>query len=104
MNSQQRRRAVKAGISLCARQIQKTAEKTLVVRAFRTRDGHLLGLNEHGVIHDRRIAETLGALAAGAELGTDARQALEAAALKPRTFVQWVRRNQPLVKKIIAEI
>jgi hypothetical protein len=104
MNSAQRRRAVKAGIAICDRQIKKTAEKTLVVLEFGTLDGHLLGLNEHGVIHDRRIAELLPALAKGAPLNTDVRAALERAALKPKTFVQWVRRQQPLVKKIIAEI
>jgi hypothetical protein len=90
VNSTQRKRIV----------AEAEARYSSVVREFAAiGEAKLLG----PVVREKRITELLGALAAGAELGTDLRRHLERAAARPLTLTQWLRRNQRVVRKLIAE-
>lgn len=75
---------------------KRATEKEPVVREFGLIGrADLLGENEHGIVHDTRIAETLSALAAGVGNREPAvRDAIIRAAAKPKTFVAWVRIHQ----------
>jgi hypothetical protein len=90
MRSAQRKRIV----------LEAKARYSAVIREFAAiGEAQVLG----PVIREKRITELLGALAAGAELGTDLRRALERAAERPLTLTQWLRRNQGVVRKLIKE-
>jgi hypothetical protein len=100
MNSAQRCRSQRRAYELTYRSRETKARYGGIVREFGSA-GHdgLLG----PIVHERRIAEVLHRLAAGAPLGTDLREALQRAANRPASYVMWIRRHQLLVEKILSE-
>jgi glycosyltransferase A (GT-A) superfamily protein (DUF2064 family) len=98
VNSAGRCHSIKTAMQLTARVIEPTERYSRIVSAFGAIGaGKLLG----PIVFEARISETLAALAAGAPLDTKLRADLERAAARPKTFVMWARRHQPMIRKIL---